>query len=92
MNTQIKFNKFNVTNGEIKARVSYSLDGRIDGKLCVCIDAKDYNRNLGNLFKESYINNSDSMSDYFETGTVYLLEVHPLYKIAREHVEKIRSK
>lgn len=28
----IKFNKFNVTSGQIKARVSYSLDNRFDGQ------------------------------------------------------------
>lgn len=48
----IKFNKHNVTDTEtkIKARVLYSLDNRIDGRKCVTIYAKDYDRSLGKIF------------------------------------------
>ena len=50
----IKFNKHNVTDTEtkIKARVLYSLDNRIDGRKCVTIYAKDYDRSLGKIFNE----------------------------------------
>ncbi len=87
----IKFNKFNVTDGTIKARVYYSLDNRIDGRKVVTLYAKDYDRNLGKLFADSYENKTDSMTDYFETGTVRLFEDHPLYAVARKHAEALRS-
>ena len=38
----MKFNKYNVSDGQNKARVHYSLDNRIDGRKCVTIYAKDY--------------------------------------------------
>lgn len=87
MATQIKFNKYNVTDGTIKVRVFYSLDNRYDNKPCVTIHAKDYGRQLSKLFPDIYQNDSDMRSDYFETDRVNLFEDHPLYKAAREHVE-----
>jgi hypothetical protein len=59
-----------VTNGTIKARVWYAFDNRIDQRKCVTIYAKDYTRELGKIFASEYTNNSDAMSDYFETGKV----------------------
>ena len=84
----IKFNKHNVTDTEtkIKARVLYSLDNRIDGRKCVTIYAKDYDRSLGKNFNE-YENDTDTMTDYFDAGRVILFEDHPLYKQARERAE-----
>ena len=84
----IKFNKHNVTDTEtkIKARVLYSLDNRIDGRKCVTIYAKDYDRSLGKIFNE-YENDTDTMTDYFDAGRVILFEDHPLYKQARERAE-----
>jgi hypothetical protein len=84
----IKFNKHHVTNGEIKARVFYSLDNRTDNKPCVTIYSKDYNMNLGKILPQGYKNDSDMQSDYSDAGRVVLLENHPLYKIARERAEK----
>lgn len=84
----IKFNKHNVTNGTDKARVIYSLDGRIDGRKCVTLYAKDINRVLGKIFTE-YQNESDMRDDYFENGKVNLFEDHPLYATARKVVEKV---
>lgn len=79
----IKFNKYHVTNGEHKAKVFYSLNGRADGKKCVTIYAKDYLRNLGKIFtNEEYENDSDIMADYFDQGKVVLFEDHPLYEQA----------
>jgi hypothetical protein len=89
MNNQIKFNKYNVTDGTTKARVHYGLDNRTDGKSCVTIREKDYEKNLRILFPELYKNDTDMQTDYFEHGRVNLFEDHPLYKIARDHVEKI---
>lgn len=88
---QIKFNKYHVTNGEIKSRVFYSLDNRTDKRKCVILYARDYDRSLGKIFSE-YKNESDSQTDYFETGHVTLFEDHPLYKIAREKIENMREK
>lgn len=83
----IKFNKYNVTNGKIKARVHYSLDNRIDRRKCVTIYAKDYSDSLGKVFESEYQNNTDMRTDYFEKGKVVLFENHPLYTVARSSVE-----
>lgn len=87
----IKFNKYNVTNTATKdkARVHYSLDGRIDGRKCVTLYAKNYDRNLGKILPNQYINETDSMTDYFEKGRVVLFEDHPLYADARKRAEAI---
>lgn len=84
----IKFNKHNVTDTEtkIKARVLYSLDNRIDGQRCVTVYAKDYDRNLGKIFKE-YKNETNTLEDYFDCGKVVLFECHPLYAVARKIAE-----
>jgi hypothetical protein len=85
----IKFNRFNVSNGTDKARVHYSLDNRVDGRACVTIYAKDYDRALGRIFVEGndYRNETDTMTDYFEKGRVVLFEAHPLYAVARVRAE-----
>lgn len=83
----IKFNKYHVTNGTTKARVSYSVDNRIDGRKCVTMYAKDYDRSLGKIFAEEYKNETDSQTDYFETGKAVLFEDHPLYAAARARAE-----
>jgi hypothetical protein len=85
----IKFNKHHVTNGEIKARVFYSLDNRADKKPCVTIYDKDYGHKLNKLFGDAYENDSDIQTDYIEAGRVRLFEDHPLYAIARAAVEKM---
>jgi hypothetical protein len=85
----IKFNKFNVTNGTDKAKVHYSLDNRTDGRTCVTIYAKDYDRSLGRIFDDEYTNNSDSQTDYFEKGRVVLFDDHPLYAAARAQADAV---
>jgi hypothetical protein len=85
----IKFNKFNVTNGTDKAKVHYSLDSRTDGRTCVTIYAKDYDRSLGRIFDDEYTNNSDSQTDYFEKGRVVLFDDHPLYAAARAQADAV---
>jgi len=87
MTKTIKFNKYHVTNGTTKARCVYTLDNRVDGRKCVTIYAKDYNGALGVVLGDLYSNNSDSMTDYFETGKAVLFEGHPLYAVARARVE-----
>ena len=83
----IKFNKYYVTNGEIKARIFYSLDNRADKRKCVTLYAKDYDSRLGKIFAEDYKNDSELQSDYFDKGHVRLFEDHPLYTIARKRAE-----
>lgn len=88
----IKFNKHNVTNGQIKARVHYSLDNRWDGRKCVTIYAKDYTGELGQIFAGGeYKNDTDSMTDYFDQGRVNLFEDHPHYAAARERAESNKA-
>lgn len=86
----IKFNKYNVANTttKIKSRVHYSLDNRIDGRKCVTIYAKDYDRSLGKVFESEYVNDTDTYSDYFDKGRVVLFESHPLYQQARTAIEQ----
>jgi hypothetical protein len=87
----IKFKKHYVTNGTIKARIRYSLDNRIDGRKCVTLYAKDWDTDwsmaFGCAFSDTYKNDTDSMTDYFDQGRVCLFEDHPLYAIAREAAE-----
>lgn len=79
----IKFNKHHVTNGTVKARVWYSKDNRTDGRTCVTIYAKDYDRALGRLFDAEYANHTDTMTDCFDKGKVVLFADHPLFAAAR---------
>lgn len=89
----IKFNKFNVidTVTKVKARVMYSLDNRVDERKCVTLYAKDYDNTLNVLFKCHFIDETDSMTDYFEKGHVELFEDHPAYKAARERAESVEA-
>jgi hypothetical protein len=78
----IKFQKFYVTNGETKARVFYSNSTLIDGRKCVTLYAKDYSRNLGAIFGDSYENATDSQTDYFDEGHVRIFPDSPHYAAA----------
>jgi len=88
----VKFNKFHVTNGTVKARVSYALDNRADGRRVVTLYAKDYGHALGSLFLDGdYENDTDFQTDYFDKGRVRLFETHPLYAVARARVEHFQA-
>lgn len=89
---KIKFMQYYVTDGQTKARVSYSLDNRTDNRNCVTIYAQDYDRSLGKIFRDTYKNETDSMTDYFDKGNVVLFNDHPLYKEAREKAEFYNAK
>lgn len=84
----IKFNKFNVTDGTLKAKVFYSLDNRIDGRKCVTIYAEDWTNNLQQIFRNEskalcYLGLNDKRK-------VNLFECHPLYSQARALAESIK--
>lgn len=85
--SEVKFQKYAVVGNGLKARVFYSLDNRTDGRKCVTIYAKDYDRALGKIISAGYINETDSMTDYFEQGRVVLFEDSPLYAAARVRAE-----
>lgn len=84
----VKFNKHHVTDGQLKARVWYSLDNRIDGRKCVTLYAKDYGNVLAHIVPAEYENNTDTQTDYFEKGRVKLFEGHPMYAAARARAEQ----
>jgi hypothetical protein len=84
----IKFHKFYVTNGNVKAKVRYSLDNRgPHGSKCVAMFAQDYEGTLGLIFPDEYKNDTDHCSDYFDKGRVVLFEGHSLYADARARAE-----
>ena len=79
------------TDTKIKAKVFYSIDGMTDGRACITLYGKNYERNLGEVFSDEVINNSDSMTDYFENSKVRLYADHPLYAAARARAEANRA-
>lgn len=92
--SNIRFLKHKVVNDTTKqsARVWYSLDNRIDGRKCVTIYAKDYGSQLSRVFDSDEVTNrTDTQTDYFDKDSVRLFEDHPLYKIARKHVEQMNG-
>lgn len=90
MQTNIKFNRHNVRNitTGAKCRVRYSLDNRADRRKVVTIYSKSILENLAPVFGQAE-NNTDSLTDYFESDRVRLFEDHPLYTQARAFVESI---
>lgn len=87
----VKFNKFHVAANGVKARVWYSLDNRPDAP-CVTLYARDYTRELGEIFSSEYQNDTEIMTDYFDKGRVVLYPNHPLYQAARTRGEANRAK
>lgn len=79
----IKFNLHNVVNTETKAkaRVHYSVGSRTDGREAVTLYAKDYDRSLESVFSDAR-NDSDSMTDYFETSRVVIFKGDARYPAA----------
>jgi hypothetical protein len=81
----VKFQKHYVTNGTVKARVHYSaFRMTTTGQDCVTLYAKDHaaGSNLAAILGDVYENNTDTMTDYFETGRCRILAGHPLYAAA----------
>lgn len=83
----IKFNRFNVRqiSSGLTCKVLYSLDNRVDRRKCVTLYARDYDRSLGNIFKDvaQYKNDTDIMTDYFDQGRVVIFETDAVYPVAR---------
>lgn len=82
--TAIKFfwNGIKINGDKKLIRCFCSLDNRHDGRQCVTIYARDYSGHLpGDLFAVQ--NETDSMTDYFETDRASLFPGHPLYPYAR---------
>ena len=77
----IKLMKNYVTNGVMKARVHYSHFTMTDGRECVTIYEKNYERNLSKIFDDA-VNNSDLMTDYHEKTRVRIFPDNPLYSAA----------
>lgn len=88
----IKFNAYHVTNGTTKARVSYSLDGRTDGRACVTLYEAEYGYALRQIIPDGYRNDTDTMTDYFDKGRAVLFADHPLYAAARAKAEEVNAK
>jgi len=87
----IKFNRYHVTNGTVKAKCWYNLDNRTDRQPCVTIYGKDYSNGLGAIFADLYKNDTDFHTDYFDKGKVVLFADHPLYAEARARVEQFAA-
>lgn len=88
----VKFRKFFVASATEKVRVHYSLDNRIDRRNCVTIYARDYGHGLSKILgPDTYKNETDSSTDYFEKGRAVLFETHPLYKEARAFAESLKA-
>ena len=82
----IKFQKHYVTNGTIKARVSYRHFNLItEDVMAVTLYAKSFEdgRNLGKILSSEYENNSEPMTDYFEQGHARIKSTNPLYEAAK---------
>ena len=84
----IRFMKHYVTDGAVKARVFYSpgqiyrdpAAGEAGGLVqCVTLYARGYDRALGKIFADRYINDTDLMTDYFDQGRVRIYTDDPLY-------------
>lgn len=91
----IKFNQHHILNTEtgVKARVSYHVGTRTDGRAAVTIYAKDYGHDLAKALPAAeYQNNTDSMTDYFEHGRVVLFADNPLYPAALATAQAVDAK
>lgn len=96
----IRFQKHYVTDGQRKARVTYS-EGHIfakdDGfktlRECITLYAKGYADGdvLGELFPATYFNDSDSMTDYSEKGLVRFFPGDALYAAAKARYDALKS-
>lgn len=76
---KIRFMKHYVTDGTVKARVWYSKNFNAQMEPIVTLYAKDYSRELDQIFPDMFENDTDSMTDYFQKSRVRIPASHPLY-------------
>ena len=91
----IKFNLYNVVNTDNgnKARVNYCLDNDIRADRSVTLYGKTVLEDLCGVFgNEEVDNDSDSMTDYYESDSVTLFENSKYYEAAREAAERLKAK
>ena len=80
-NETLKFNKFNVTKGDVVVKVFYNVSTR-GGVPCVVIYQKDHGYDLIKLFPDVAKNDTDIQTDYFCKSDAVLMEGHEHYKAA----------
>lgn len=70
----LQFNKYYVTDGINKARVSYSPHiMRSNNKKCITLYEKGYDKSFTDVF-DSFEDDTDIMTDYFDTRKVRITE------------------
>lgn len=89
----IKFNLYNIANTETgeKVKVHYYENTRHDGTPSVTIYAKGYSRNLSRILP-GVINNTDTMTDYFETDKVTFTPGDKYYEAACQQARRLEEK
>lgn len=88
---KIRFLKYYVTDGNIKARVQYAGFRSITlGCDVVALYAKSHNDSklLHRIFPVEYINDTSPRDDSVCIGRVRLKNDHPLYQSARERADQ----
>ena len=83
----VKLMKYYVTDGETKARVWYNKGNYVDGGPGVTIYAKDYGDKLTAYFPGKVRNDTETMTDYFETDRVRLRPGDDYYEAALARAE-----
>lgn len=92
----IKFQKFYVTDGVTKARVSYSAgsilvkqpDGSRQLRECITLYAKDYGATLRNIPELAASNDSDHITDYVVEDVARIFPDSPLYPAAKQRCDE----
>ena len=100
MASVLKFNLYNVTNiqTKAKAKVWYYAGTRLHGGLdFIEVCEASYCRRLpevlqGTALSSLYENNTDSMIDYFERGSVRVYADHPEYPAILAAMLRLRAK
>lgn len=84
----VKFGLYKITKGTQSVKVWYTIEDDY-----VRINESDYDRLIGSFFpEETYINNSDSMTDYFEKSSVILRPESKNYAEIRKQITEINNK
>jgi preprotein translocase subunit SecA len=84
----VKFGLYKISKGSESVKVWYTIEDDY-----VRINESDYDRLIGSFFpQETYINNSDSMTDYFEKSSVILRPESKNYAEIRKQIIEINNK